>query len=172
MRAIGTFIAFVGFAFAAPAAAEVASSGDTGFAVTGSADIAAPSSEVWAALVEPSRYWNGEHSWSGDAGNMTLEPEAGGCFCETIPGGGSAEHMRVVSIMPESRLVMRGSLGPLQGEALTGVLTVTLEPVGEGARLAWAYVVGGYARYPLPDIAPAVDGVIAEQMTRLAGLFD
>jgi hypothetical protein len=24
----------------------------------------------------------------------------------------------------------------------------------------------------LPDIAPAVDGVIAEQMTRLAGLFD
>jgi hypothetical protein len=67
---------------------------------------------------------------------------------------------------------MRGSLGPLQGEALTGVLTVTLEPVDEGTRLAWTYVVGGYARYPLPDIAPAVDGVIAEQMTRIVGLFD
>lgn len=172
MRMIGAFIAFVGFAFAVPVAAEVASSSDTGFAVTGSADIAAPPSEIWAALTEPSRYWNGEHSWSGDADNLTLEPEAGGCFCETIPGGGSAEHMRVVSIAPEGRLVMRGSLGPLQGEALTGVLTVTLEPVGEGARLGWTYVVGGYARYPLADLAPAVDGVIAEQMTRLASLFD
>src|SRR5690606_3986972 len=126
----------------------------------------------WEALLHPARYSNGSHSWSADAGNLAIEPDAGGCFCEAIPGGGSAEHMRVVNIVPENRLTMRGALGPLQGEALAGVLTVTLVAQEGGTRLSWDYVVGGYARFPLTDLAPTVDSVIREQMTRLAALFD
>lgn len=172
MRIFGSVLAVTGATFAAPATAEVTSSADAGFAVTGAADVAAPPPEVWDALLQPARYWSDSHSWSGDANNMTLEPKAGGCFCEAIPGGGSAEHMRVVNLVPGSTLTMRGSLGPLQSEALAGVLSVTLEQQGEGTKLAWTYVVGGYARFPLSDVAPAVDGVIAEQMMRLAGLFE
>ncbi len=52
------------------------------------------------------------------------------------------------------------------------MLTVTLAPQDEGTKLSWDYVVGGHARFPLTDLAPAVDGVIAEQMNRLVALFE
>lgn len=157
---------------AGSARAEVTSSSESGFVVSGSADLPTVTrAQAWAELIRPQDWWSGAHSWSGDAANMSLQPTAGGCFCEVLPGDppGSVEHIRVVHARPDATLVMRGSLGPLQGEALTGVLTVTLEPLGEGGtKLSWTYVVGGYARFALPDLAGPVDGVIAEQMNRLA----
>src|SRR5262245_2801423 len=122
-------------ALGAPAAAEVTASSDAGFVVHNEATVAASPEAAWTALAEPGRWWSSEHSYSGDAANMTLEPRAGGCFCEAIPadktGGqaGSVEHMRVVYYDPRVRTMrLRGSLGPLQGEALTGTLTMTVEP--------------------------------------------
>ena len=156
---------------AIPARAEVTASSAAGFVVSGEALLAVPPAKVWGELVRPQDWWSSDHSWSGSAANMSLDPVAGGCFCEAIPGDlpGSVEHMRVIHVRPESMLVMRGSLGPLQGEALTGVLTINLQPRGEGGTtLSWTYVVGGYSRFALPQLAPAVDGVIAEQMDRLA----
>lgn len=157
---------------AGSARAEVTASSDSGFVVSGAADLPAVArAQVWAALIRPQDWWSGAHSWSGDAANLSLQPVAGGCFCEVLSGdpAGSVEHMRVVHARPDATLVMRGSLGPLQGEALTGVLTLTLEPLGEGGtKLSWTYVVGGYARFALADMAGPVDGVIAEQMNRLA----
>ena len=91
MRRLIIILAGASLAMPVPALAEVASSDEGGFVVTGSADVAASPAELWAALLEPARYWNGDHSWSTDAANMAIEPRAGGCFCETIPGGGSAE---------------------------------------------------------------------------------
>lgn len=156
-----------------PAAAEVAASGETGFVSHNEAVVAVSPDIAFAALAKPGDWWNPEHSYSGDAANMTLDPKAGGCFCETIPvGGGSVEHMRVVYIDPRVHtLRLRGALGPLQGEALTGTLTMTIEPSGTGSKIVWDYVVGGYARFPLSEFAPAVDGVVAEQLNRLAGLL-
>jgi hypothetical protein len=164
----------VGLALAPlPAAAEVAASSDAGFVSHNEATVIASPDTAFAALAKPDDWWNGEHSYSGDAANMTLEPVAGGCFCEKIPeGGGSVEHMRVVYFDPRVRTIrLRGALGPLQGEALTGTLTMTVEPVGTGAKISWDYVVGGYARFSLQELAPAVDGVVAEQINRLAALL-
>jgi hypothetical protein len=157
----------------APAAAEVAASSDVGFVLHNEATVTASPDTAFAALAKPSDWWNAEHSYSGDAANMTIEPTAGGCFCEAIPeGGGSVEHMRVVYFDPRVRtLRLRGSLGPLQGEALTGTLTMTVEPAGTGSKIVWDYVVGGYARFSLTEFAPAVDGVVAEQLDRLAALL-
>jgi hypothetical protein len=76
--------------------------------------------------------------------------------------------MRVVYAEPGKALRMVGSLGPLQSEALTGTLTITLKPAAAGTRLAFEYVVGGYMRYKTDEIAPAVDNVLAEQLGRLA----
>lgn len=157
-------------AIAAPAVAEVTTS-DQGFVVRNSATVAAAPAEVWAALVQPSRYWNPEHSYSGNGANLTLEPRAGGCFCETLPDGGSVEHLRVTMVQPNRLLRLSGALGPLGTEGLAGGLTWQLEPADGGTRITQAYVVGGNMRFDRATIAPAVDGVLREQLTRLAALF-
>lgn len=150
------------------AAAEVAEADATGFTVRGTVRVAAAPRAAWDGLTRPSRYWNGDHSWSGDAANFTLDPVAGGCFCEALPaGGGSVEHARVIYAAPGEMLRLRGALGPLQSEALTGVLTVTLKAVDGGTEIAWDYVVSGHARFGLVELAPVVDGVIGEQFGRL-----
>ena len=149
----------------------------TGFTTSSTVTVAATPAQAWDTLGHPARYWSSQHSWAGNAANLTLDPVAGGCFCERWPGRngnrqpGSAEHMRVLNSAPFELLRMRGALGPLQSEALTGVLTVTLKPVAGGTEITWEYVVGGHARFDLPGIASAVDGVLGEQLGRLADLL-
>ncbi len=166
-------------ALTAPASAEVVETASGGFATHDSAVVAADRQAVWEALVHPQQWWS--HSWSDDSANLTLEPVAGGCFCETIPAqgswpAGSVEHMRVIMVIPGSVLRMSGSLGPLQAEGLAGTLTVTLEDAGEGTRISWDYITGGEARYPPAQFAPVVDGVQSEFLgalvDRLGGSVD
>jgi uncharacterized protein YndB with AHSA1/START domain len=166
--ALGLLTAFA----SSQASAKVVQSSPEGFVVRESAVVKAGRESVWAALIAPARWWNKDHSWSGDAKNLTLEPRAGGCFCETLPGGGSAEHMRVIQAAPGQLLRFRGALGPLQSEALDGVLTVELKAIDGATSIEWTYVVGGYARFPLKEIAPAVDAVVSEQAGRLASLVE
>ena len=87
-------------ALASPAAAEVIRSGEGSFVVEQRAEVAAPPARLWATLIEPARWWTPAHSFSGDAANLTIEPRAGGCFCERLPGGGSVEHARVIHAGP------------------------------------------------------------------------
>lgn len=169
-------VAALALAAAPPAQAKVAESSAAGFTVTETATVAADPMQAWDALAHPARWWNSQHSWSGDAANLTLDPAAGGCFCEQLPASaghpaGSVEHMRVIYAAPGQLLRMRGALGPLQSEALTGTLTVTLKPVAGGTQIGWAYVVGGHARFDLAAIAPDVDQVLGEQLGRLADLL-
>lgn len=159
---------------ASPAAAEVAASSESGFVSRNVVEVPAGPAAAWAALSRPSDWWNGEHSYSGSAANLTIEAVAGGCFCETIPAAdgaaaGQVEHMRVVYVDPRARtLRLTGALGPLQSEAVVGALTMTVEPSVNGSRIVWTYVVGGYARVPMAELAPLVDRVVGEQLTRLA----
>lgn len=163
-------LAAIVLALAAPADAEV-TIGEQGFATDNSVTVAASPEEVWAALIEPARYWNPLHSWFGDAAGFSLDPVAGGCFCETA-GESSAEHMRIVLAQPGEMLRLSGALGPLQGEGLVATMTWQLEAVGEGTRISQRYVVGGHTvGFELAAIAPAVDGVVREQLERLAALF-
>jgi uncharacterized protein YndB with AHSA1/START domain len=132
-------IALLGLALAAPAVADVTARSESGFATSNSVVVAAAPAKVWAALIEPEFWWSKDHSWFGNAGHLLLTPEAGGCLCEVLasdepPEIASVEQMRVIYVWPENQLRMRGSLGPLQAEALTGVLTVSLKPEGEGPR--------------------------------------
>lgn len=170
----------ISFAFASivalvalPARAEVAASSDSGFASHNEVLVDVPPAEAWDAMVRPGEWWNGEHTYSGDAANMTLAPSAGGCFCEVVPGkngalAGQIEHMRVIYVAPGATLRLSGGLGPLQSEPVTGVLTMTLVPDGDMTRISWDYVVGGYMRMRMAEIAPLVDQVIGEQLLRLA----
>lgn len=163
-------------AAASAAHAKVDESAAAGFTVTETATVAASPDKAWNGLTQPALWWNGEHNWSGDAKNLTLDPTAGGCFCERLPASsahpaGSVEHMRVIYSAPGQMLRLSGALGPLQSEALTGTLTITLKPVAGGTEIAWTYVVGGHARFDLAELAPDVDQVLGEQLGRLADLL-
>lgn len=161
----------------APAGAEVTRTTDAGFVSRNEVVVSATPKEVWLALISPADWWDKAHTWSGDSANLALTPQAGGCFCETIPEvdepgrfslEGSVEHMRVVQAYPEAALRMVGSLGPLQSEPVTGVLTIALSKHEKGTRIVWEYNVGGPMRYEVPVIAKAVDGVLATQLAALA----
>lgn len=160
LRTVAT--ALVASLLTTPAAAEVIESTSGGFATHDSAVVAADRPTVWEALMHPEEWWS--HTWSNDSANLSLDAQAGGCFCEAIPAqgdwpAGSVEHMRVIMVMPGSALRMSGSLGPLQAEGLNGTLTVTLDDVEQGTRISWDYIIGGQARFPAAQIAPVVDGV-------------
>lgn len=161
----------------APATAEVTQATDNGFVSRNEVVVEASPKEVWLALISPAGWWRSEHTWSGDAKNLSLTPKAGGCFCETIPEvdepgrftlEGSVEHMRVIQAYPETALRMVGNLGPLQSEPVNGVLTVAITKVEKGTRIVWEYNVGGPMRYEVPVISKAVDGVMSVQLAALA----
>lgn len=170
-------VAALAAASAAPAGAEVVQSGEQGFVLRFAADVPASANQSWQALVNPAGWWSGQHTYSGDAANLTIEPRAGGCFCEALPAGkgagrrarpiGSVEHMRVLFAQNDRQLRMSGALGPLQAEALQGTLTVSLTPQPSGTRIEWIYMIGGFMRMKADQIAPAVDRVLGEQFASL-----
>jgi hypothetical protein len=157
---------------AAPAGAEVKSATASGFEVQSVAVVKVSPQAAWAMIVRPASWWDPEHSWSGKAGNMTLDPRAGGCFCEAVPPGGSVEHGRVLSAMPGRLLLLEAPLGPLQSLAVTTRLSWRLKPVAGGTEITQTYVAGGYLPMGGETLAPAVDGVLAEQLARLKARLD
>jgi len=157
--------------FSGSAAAAVTGSGAGGFQVVETVAVKAPPKEVWKVLVQPKLWWNSAHTWSGSANNLSLAARPGGCFCEKLPDGG-VEHLRVVYVKPESELHLAGGLGPLQFYAVGGSMVVRIVPDGSGSKLSLTYSVGGWTSEGLADWGPKVDGVLAEQVTRLARTVD
>jgi len=131
--------------------------------------IAATPEAAWQVLVHPERYWPKDHTWSGDAANLAMTPEAGGCFCERWDGG-SAEHGRIVMARPGKLLRFRGSLGPFQEMAVTGVLTVMLAPTGSGTEAVVTYRLSGDPSHKLDGFIAVVDEVVGLQFGGFAKL--
>ena len=149
--------------FAVPAAhADVVTRSETGFVVRLVSEVTASPAEAWKTILQPAQWWQSQHTFSGDAANLTLDPQVGGCFCEV-------QHMRVLYVEPPRALRLTGALGPLQSEALSATMTITVKPTEKGSRILFDYVVGGFMRYKVEDIAPAVDRMLAAQLTSLAG---
>ncbi len=165
-------------AISSPAFAEVKAASDSGFNSVHIATVNATPEEIWSRLLTPKDYWNKAHSWSGSSAGFYIDAQANGCFCElfqeadangTLKTVGSVEHMRVIFAHPGKVLRMQGALGPLQSEAVMGTLTVAMEPAKDnvGTRVSFSYVVGGYMRYKISEIAPAVDKVLGEQFKNM-----
>ena len=147
--------------------AKVIDSTAHGFTIQHEVQIAAPVATVYRAFLDVSQWWDGNHSYSGDAANFYLRAEPGGCFCERLPGGGGVQHMAVVFVAPGQMVRMTGGLGPLQGMAVAGSMTWTWTPVGDTTRLTLTYTVGGYRPGGLQALAGPVDGVLGQQVDRL-----
>lgn len=150
-----------------PARAEVTSSSPIHFDIESHVIVAATPARTYEALGRIGAWWNPEHSYSHDGANMRLELWAGGCFCESLPDGGTVEHMHVIQVQPGRVIRMSGALGPLQAEALTGTLTWSLRAVPEGTEISSTYLVSGHVRGDTGAYAAPVDAVLRDQLERL-----
>ena len=150
-----------------PAKADVVDNSPTGFQLSVVVHIAVPPDRVYAELIQPSKWWNSDHTYSGSAANLKLDAKAGGCFCETLPGGGSVEHLTVATAMPGKQLRLRGALGPFQGSGVEGALTWSLAAAGAQTDLTVIYDIGGHMKGGFGDWPGKADAMISEQVARL-----
>ncbi len=127
--------------------------------------------KAYAAVVKIGHWWNPEHTYSNDAGNLSIEPHAGGCFCEKWRGG-SVQHMSVIAAMPGKMLRLSGGLGPLQSGALNGTMTWSFKAADGGTQIAMSYLVDGLFPGGLDKVATGVDSVLADQVERLQRFID
>lgn len=155
-------------AISIPAHAEVKASAADGlvFQYKGQAPLAR--AEAWKRVVALGSWWGDAHTYSGSASNMTVDPMAGGCWCEVWPGG-EIEHGRVMLALPSQTLRLAAALGPLQELGVSAALTITLEdgPSSGATSVTWDYRVTGSSLSNLAPLAPLVDGVLQEQFDRL-----
>jgi hypothetical protein len=154
------------------AAAEVVSVAGTGFEIRETAHTAAASDTVYAALLLPAHWWSSDHTFSGSAANLVLDARAGGCWCETLPDGGSVEHLRVVYVSPGKTLRLRGALGPFQSLPVDGVMTLSVKSVAGGTDVSFTYAIGGYAKNGFEELSKMADHMLGEQMERFKKMVD
>jgi hypothetical protein len=159
------------------ATAGVASAGikdatASGFTVENAIRVPVEPMKTWTALVDDvDRWWPKDHTWWGAESVLSIDPQAGGCFCER-KGEQQARHLLVVLVDPGKLLRLTGGLGPLQGMGLTGVLEFRLAPAdGGGTIVTMRYRAGGYTPDDLSKLAPVVDRVQALQLGGLATLL-
>jgi len=139
-----------------------------GFLVKFEVNVNAPAAKVYDALVgQVGSWWNPEHTYSHDAKNLSIDARPGGCFCEKLPNGGGIEHLRVVYIAPPQVVRFSGALGPLQASGIAGSMTWKLTGGPDNTRLDFSYSVGGFIPGGFEKIAPAVEGMLREQLDRL-----
>lgn len=154
-------------AAAGAARAEVVGATASGFELKQTVHIAVSAGRAYAALVQPTLWWSPSHTFSGSASNLSIDPRAGGCFCEAMPNGGSVQHMTVVAALPGQELTMRGAMGPFQGRGVDGAADLSLKPAGDGVDLTLTFEMGGYMSEGMAAWAPRADAMWASQLARL-----
>ena len=173
MRIFAAALATFWLALAPAASAEIAAASPSAFLLQYEVEIAQAPDQVWRDLRRVDRWWSSAHTYSGDAANLSLQARAGGCWCERWGNRQSVEHARVVAVIEhEGVRTLRavGGFGPLQEMGVTGVMTFTVAPFANGAKLTLTYRVSGDSALNLDAIAAPVDSVLSEQFQRLSRL--
>ncbi len=96
-----------------PLLADVQSAGEQNMSVQATVTVTATPEATWGHLLKIGTWWSSDHTWSGDAKNLTLNAVPGGGFDESLPGNGFVRHMQVIYSDPGKKLRMTGLLGPL-----------------------------------------------------------
>ena len=154
--------------FSSLASAEVLSAGRSNFLLAHEATSSLAPEEVWDRLMEPAAWWDGEHTYSGDAANLSMGGKAGDYWREDWDGG-SVIHGQILTVKTGETLVLSAPFGPLQGTAANCVWTISLEPIeGGGTRIRSKHVVVGPANLGMQELAEPVDFVMSNGIDRLA----
>jgi hypothetical protein len=153
---------------ATQAQAEVSNLSDNGFTVRHSIETKVEPYTVYQTITSYiNEWWSADHSYTGDAANLYMKVETGGCFCERLPEGGRAEHLRLIYFAPGRELRFDGALGPLQGMAVQGRMIWKIVPRESGSEVVFTYHVFGHPDGGLKAISGPVDTVIGEQLLGL-----
>lgn len=167
-KGVRTGVAVFLLAGSALAQAEVKDVSADGFTIENSETVPVDAMTAWNALVDDvGRWWPKDHTWWGDASRLSIQPRAGGCFCE-INGARQAWHMTVTFVDPGRTLRMTGGLGPLQAMGINGALEFRLAPADKGTRITLYYRAGGYTPDDLTQFVPVIDKVQGAQLRGLA----
>jgi hypothetical protein len=166
LRPLAAALAIFG---ATPALAEVRAATPDAFLIETSAVLGLGREQAWQRLSDIGAWWTDGHTYSGSAANLSWELSPGGCWCERWEGG-AVEHGRLLQVRAPDALRWRTELGPLQGLAVSGVMTFTLSeaPVAGHTRVTLTYRVTGASSSGLDTLATPVDRVLTEAMGRLA----
>jgi uncharacterized protein YndB with AHSA1/START domain len=155
-----------------PVHAEVTSSAADGFQIKITKTTAGNPRAVFARLVNDlSRWWDADHSYSGQAENFSMDLEKQ-CMLEKLPDGGFVRHMEIVFYQPGKILRLTGGLGPLQEMGVSGAMTFSFTEAGDKTDIELTYNVAGSEAQNLDKLGPAVDFVLNQQMDRLKKYCD
>ena len=152
----GAFAVLAAMTATSDARAEVVSRSENGFTLRFAVAMATTPEDFIASVGAVPDWWDGAHTYTGDASNLSLAFEPGGCWCEALADGTTFEHAHVVSIEPE-RVVMNAPLGPLKGKATQADMTFTVAPGSAGWLVSIDFVVEGPG---LGAMADPVNGVM------------
>lgn len=162
---IGAALVAICLLASAPAAAEVVERHADGFTLRFEVAMETTPEDAYGAVGEIGRWWDGAHTYSGAAANMTLRLEPGGCLCEALANGEVFEHGRVVSADLEDGVILNAPLGPLKASATRADLSFIWPSENRGRTLTMTFVVEGPG---LGAMADPVNGVMQIQYSRLA----
>ena len=158
-------------AFANNATAEVTDADKHGFSLLHETIVTADRATAWIAAVNNiDKWWDADHTISGDASLLSIDARPLGCFCENT--GGGVVHLVVTTVSPNVNLRMTGGLGPLGLMGVNGNMTWEFFDVDEGTMIRFSYAVGGYSPDGLDTISGGVDFVIGEALRRLKVYLD
>jgi uncharacterized protein YndB with AHSA1/START domain len=146
--------------------ADIVSSGPDHYVLRMEARSELPPDQLWKRLVDPASWWHPDHSYSGDAANLSLDPVAGGAWREDWAGG-SVVHGEVLYAAPPFQLRLDAPFGPLQGMAVDVVWTISIVADGDGSMVSFEEIGNGSSASGLTQLAPAVDGVKQQALERL-----
>jgi len=167
-RLRGSFVIFVVpvFTCGALVSADVLHKDDNFFQVQKVVEIQANLGDTFERFESIGTWWNPSHTFEGDASKyrFNLEKQA---LIESIEGG-FVRHMDIIYWKPETRVVLRGGLGPLLTEAVDGILIFDFKEKKDATIVAMKYTVSGRLdKGLLGEWANAVDYVLDEQLERL-----
>ncbi|RZV35870.1 MAG: ATPase [Chromatiales bacterium] len=162
-----TIVAVVLGLIAPLANAEVTDAAANGFTTVNEVVISAGRAEAWVAATTVGSWWSSDHTVSGDASRLSIQPVTQGCFCESLGEQAGVVHLVVTMVNPTHMLRMTGGLGPLGLMGVDGNMTWEFAGDEESTRVRFTYAVGGYSPSGLDEIAPAVDFVMGEALGRL-----
>jgi uncharacterized protein YndB with AHSA1/START domain len=158
--------AALGVASAAGRAAVVEQQ-PNGFAIEETVHINAAPDKVYAALIQPQKWWNPLHTFSRNRANLRLDAKATGCLCENLPAGGSVLHATVVAALPGKSLILRGPLGPFQNQGVDGAVIFALKENGGGTDLTLDNNIGGFMKGGFGKWPQAADEMMSDLVSHL-----
>ncbi len=148
------------------ATAEITEASATHFVLRHEAHSALAADVLWRRLLKPADWWHPDHTYSGNAANLTLEARAGGLWREDWEGG-SVEHGRVVFIKPGEQLRLNAPFGPLLEIGAYTIWTISIRPDGDGSKVVFDEVANAPPSANMEEMAKAVDFVKGEAIRRL-----